>query len=150
VPFDALSKESIIAGVHMANMRSDCGPHSVAFECLGGRRTPNAPTVLEACVLGDKALGSRRAARENLANASGELLEVGAVSFGSPLCRAETGPFPSFVVGQAFLFGQSQASLIDKETLPLVALPRPAPLQDDGRQDCVLPSPPGERLIAGG
>ena len=80
-------------------------------------------------MLGNLPGAFRRAAREHLADAARELLQVAQVELVSSGCFAFLPAQSDLRIGEALFLGAPQRVLLHEESLPLVAFARAAPFQ---------------------
>jgi hypothetical protein len=98
-PFIALRQECVVRGLCVPNMSDDGQSNCILIEAFGGRRSADAPAVLEAGVLGDGLFSSGRASRVELAHTRRKTLHVLAVKF-CPSGRCTlSAPCPGLLVG---------------------------------------------------
>jgi hypothetical protein len=148
-PIVAFAQKLVVPGLSVPNMSRNGQPYCFLIKILPCRRPTNPATIFTASVLSYHLLSPARTGRKKLAHAQGKTLYILPVQLHLPLRLPFSPAGPHLAVGQAFRFSSFHRLFFYQQTLPLISLSSPAPLQHHRRKDRALAGSPGQRCIAG-
>jgi hypothetical protein len=134
VALDPAGEEAAVARLSMANVGPYGKPDGVLVEGLGGCGSTYAVAVLEARMLGDVLLAACRAPRKQRSNAFSEASHELLIQLCTTLGLTLAPPGAGFPIRQALRLCAFEGGWLHQQALALIALPRPAPFEHDGRE----------------
>lgn len=147
-PIPTFGEQFVVWRLDVPDMGDHRQTHRIFIEGLGGGRTTYAAAVLQARVLGDRAVPTVGTTREEFAHALREAFYVVAVQSRPARVFAAASAGAGMLVRQALGFSARQRRLLNKNALSFMAPARMTPSEHDRRQRGVLACTPRERRIA--
>ena len=122
VPLPTATEQLIVLCVNVSNVGANGQRNRVRIESLGIGGATDAPGILETSMLCNRDRLYLGASGIEIANVSGKLATIMEVDSCLPLSSPLAGARSHVAVAQTLLFGASQGSFINQDTLPLVSI----------------------------